>query len=622
MRRLLIPASLGALLVMILLTRTDSAVQPQGVSPEAEARGDSATPGTPRALPEAGAESARVEAPSELRGEARRLPGRCEDWLTGEGLVGARLAFLDRGERVEVTSAHDGTFTTPPVESAEQRALEVEPPDGYWVVEHGPKVRANSALYVARLAPHTHGPLRLQLLDRLTGEPLPEYILELRDGDGWSETVRSDAEGRLTTEVLFPAGTIELWSTEEERGVGLAEDELGRVDFSPAGAAPPLLSVSIESGPTYKLELSLPEGLEPARLSAYIESADWVDQVEPEFDPGQSLRLGTTTWVRFPEDMSWKQDPRLLLLGPGGRWRGLATIDASPGRHLTPVHVRVDRQAQLLGTVVDARGATVPRAEVELTANGEGGELLSRWARTNGRGNFSLEGLTPGTYSLSLRHFTAGALTKQIEVRGSSDERERFQLEPFLAAGELTGVVRSTSGEFSGNAQVVLRPRASADGEFLPRRAQRLSWTLEGSEQVARFHFSQVAHAEYEVSVLAPWSPYRVEPDELLVTPPDQSLELTIRDEVEVYSLTFLPLDADTGRWLSETHLQVRDAAGEEIYAGPTSGWNSPSPLSEAQGLDWRLSKEGYLTVRGDRSAFTGTAGTKYQQAVVRLRRH
>jgi hypothetical protein len=182
--------------------------------------------------------------------------------------------------------------------------------------------------------------------------------------------------------------------------------------------------------------------------------------------------------------------------------------------------------------------------------------------------------------------------------------------------------VRSSSGDFHASAQVLLLPRDSESAEFTPRRSQRLEWTLEGGEHVARFRFVQVALAEYDVRILAPRSPFLVEPGDLSTAPPNENLELTIRDDREVFSLSFLPLDAETGRWLSETQLQLRDASGTELYAGPTSGWSSPRPFGEEEVLSWRLSKDGYVTARGDRSSFASPLGARVQQAVVRLRRH
>ena len=622
MRRLLVITLVAGALGAWWALRPPQSSSPGGLSPDLRQQGVEPATAGPRGSTHTPSTAAPGVSGHEDRSDARTLRGRAEDWWTGEGIEGVRLLFQTDREPVEVSSGPGGEFLSPPRARGAELAVEVHPPEGYWTVDHGPTAASGAQLYRVRLAPLTHGPLRVQLLDVLTGEPLPDYVAQLRSEDGWSQVVQTDGEGRVRTEVLFAEGPIDLWSTEEERGVGYGDDALGRIEFRPAGASPAPRAVSIESGPTYWLELELPSGLDASKLSAYIESADWIDQVELEFSPGQQLRRGDRPWVRFPEDMSWKSEPRLLLLGPGGRWKGVAEIDASPGRHTAPVYIRVDRQAQLLGTVLDARGEAVARAEVELTADGAEEALTSRWTQTNGRGNFSLEGLSPGSYSLSLRHVTAGALAERVQIREDDEERREFRLEPFHAAGDLSGVVRSTSGEFTRSAQVVLRPRSADSEEFLPRRSQRLSWELEGAEYVARFRFSQVALAEYEVTILAPRSPYLVEPAELLATPPDSGLELVIRDEREVFSLTFLPLDADTGRWLGDTQLQLRGAGGKELYSGPTSGWSSSTPFGEDAVLSWRLSKDGYVTERGDRRAFTGRLGATAQQAVVRLRRH
>lgn len=581
----------------------------------------------PRAMSASSEATQAGAASSAQRSAAFSFTGHAEDWLASEVVVGARLDFRTRDGHASAVSASDGHFDVR-LEPALVEDVEVGAPEGYWTFAHGFEERSPEPHYLARFAPLTHGPFHARLVDSITREPLPEYVVRVQGEDDWSETLRTDAEGILRTQVLYTKGKLTLYTTEEEFGEEQGGHFLARTDFAPAGAHPSLATIAIDSGPTYRLIIDKPAELKLGSLRTYLVDAEWVDDLQREHDFGQELRAGSPTWVRFNENYSWVEDGHLVLLGPGGRWRGVVQVDTEPGLHADPVHVRVESMARLLGVVLSATGEGVARADVEL--NAVGGEAdsdrggVSRWALSNGRGNFAFEGLPPGPYTLSIRHQTQGALTTPVDLAVNSRDRREFKLDPFSVGGDIEGTVRSRSGEFHGPTTVFLTPIESGDEPAPPPRTQRLRWAREGAEHVARFKFIGVADAKYRIRILARGAPFLTTPARLELTPPSSNADFEIDDENAVYYLSFNPLDDSTGGWLRDVHLNVSGATGEELYSGPTGGWRRASarPFAEDEKLSWELRKPGYVTARGDRSAFKGFKGSTWQFATVRLRRN
>lgn len=559
--------------------------------------------------------AARSETSADGRGAALPLRVRAEHYLGGEGLPGARFELSSDGQLLaSATTGPDGRATLPARGSTQ---ADVEPPAGYWVQRLLERETAAGPLLVARLAPDTHGPLRALLVDAAAGDPLPAYILRLASPEGWTETLESDAEGRLESQVLFPAGTLELRSTEEECGHERGGWTLARIDFQPAGAEPPLLRIPIEVGPIYELSLRGWEGRPLAHLSAHLISEDWAWEIDAEVDPGARVREGERPWVRFSEDLSWLDSPRLVLLGPNGRWRGVASVDAGSGRHPSPVPITLERLATVRARVLDGKGAELARAELELEGLMPGG--LLRWGSSNGRGRVAFEGLPAGSYALRAVHPTGGSLETRLDL-GLGQELEReLVLEPYEDGGEVSGVVRSESGTFAGTCVAILTPRGESGA---PRRTQSLGWQRVGGSLEARFRFLAVAREDYELRLALPRDAYEVSPALLELSPPELGADFVIEDSREVFRLTFYPVDATTGRWLGEAHLVVRGEGGALLYEGTASGWESPRAFAEEEELTWRLSKPGYITERGDRAAFTARGRAHLRTAVVRLRRN
>ncbi len=593
----------------------------EALAPEADAEGLSwSQRGLEDEVGLAPAPSDVSERPATQRDQLTSFTGRAEHWLTDESLPPASFVFRTTDERVEVRSQADGSFEVPldPLTLVE---VEVQAPLGFWTLEHGLEESAQGPLYRARFAPSSIGPFRARLVDEATREPLPEYVVKVCGVEDWSEVVVTDAQGLFQTEVLFPAGPLQLMASEEERGVYAADfSSLAQLEFVPTGAKPPLVTLGIRSGPTFTLIVDKPSELELKQLTAYVIGAAWVEDIDTEVEFGRSLHPGPPVWVRFVQDPKGMRDPQLVLLGPGGRWRGLVAIDGRPGWHADPLHIAVKRMAGLRGRVVDARGEGVPRAKLELSFLD--GELpIGHRALSNGRGNFAFETLPTGAYSLTISHQFSGSLTTALHLTEHDEERQRFELEPFVVGGAVSGTVSSVTGEFRGGGTMILRPLPGEDTKVLPRRSQQLEWRREGAVYVAHFEFSAVADARFGLSLSLPRHPFESSPKVHEIQPPALGLEFVVHDDREVFKLNFNAFDDSTKEWLSGVHLKLTGARGEEIYSGLMSGWMSERAFAEDESFTWELSKAGYITERGDHSAFRKGRG-RWSHASVSLKRN
>ncbi|MCB9916426.1 MAG: carboxypeptidase regulatory-like domain-containing protein [Planctomycetes bacterium] len=595
--------------------RHDLPLRRDGGAPAADAAAEIAL--APAGAARDGASAARTVAGAAA---GRGFDGRAEDWLGGGGLAGAGFVFVTDAGAIHAVSDAQGDFAIDCAPSA-LTEVRVTPPAEHWTLEHGFVEREDGPLYRARFAPLTHGPLLARLVDASTGEALPEYVVRVAGSEGWSEVLVSDAAGLARSAVLFPAGVLAFHATVEERGETAFDDLLATAEFQPRGAEPEALRVGLPSGPTYTLQLELPATLSSDRLSAHLVEGVRAWDLDAEIEVGQPLRGGATPWVRFAWNASWMDEARLVLLGPGGRWRGEAPVDTSPGRHREPVHIRVEAMAALRGRVLDAEGAPVARAELELDG-GDARAPQSRWTETNGRGMFTLEGLPEGSYVLTAVHDVAGSLTTRVDVSLVDGERRDFTLDPYAVGGEVTGTVRSLSGEFDAIGFVYLQPLQEPGEKPLPRRRQELRWERVGVDYVAAFRFRSVARARYSLGLSLPGSPYLAEPETCEVTPPSLAHEFLVRDDKEFHRLSFYPVDAGTGEYLRDVHLVMKDAQGEETYSGPLSHWYGSRLYAEDEVLTWTLTKSGYLVASGNRRAFDGEAYYNRRTAIVRMWRN
>ena len=566
-----------------------------GTSPTAGARIDHSEPG----------EAALVGA----------LEVRCLESLTVTPVPGVRVRFLAEGRALaDGRSDADGHLAVV-LEAAADEVL-VDPPPGWWCVRHGAKGEA----YEVRLAPSDRGPLRATLVDAATAEPIPDYVLVVRDGEGWSETLQSDAQGLLVGRTLFGPSTLALITAPEEFGASWVRPyRLALHEHRPQGAAPPAARIPIVVGPTYRLALDNPGQVPLGDLRAYLTFEAWKHDVVENRGQAYAVRPGDAPWVRFPRVQRWSEPPSLVVADTSKRWVGHVRVESWKGRHEGLLPLKLERVARVRGHVVDAEGNDVSRAQVELQPVGADGAAPRR-GTSNGPGNFFIDAVTPGSYELLVRHTTAGRARLRIEVDPANEEPIDVVLEPFAFAGDISGVVRSLSGEFEGMLDLRLIPTEDADEDLAVRRIQ-LRWEEENGERIGRFRFESVADGTYELHASIRWQSYQILPEIQALTPPREGLELVVRDDIERHHMHFFAVDEETEDYLDDAHLRLVDGNGTLVFDGNSDVLRGQPLFARGEPFEWKLEVEGYLPRSGDRRAFEELAGGDSLFAVIGLKK-
>lgn len=554
-----------------------------------------------------------------------RLRGRCVEHLNSAPLSGVGLRFAREGRTLaQVVSDARGEF------SIESGALELgaagfdevepRPPAGWWCVKQGLEEGPEGALYVARFAPRDLGPLDATLVDRATSEPVPEYLVRIVDSEGWSETLLSDARGRVRSEALFARGRLEIHGCPEEFGGQWRAERLASHEHVPAGGAPPLAVIPIPIGPTYRLRLENPGRVPLGKLRAFLTSGAWVEQAFEARDEASLVHPGEAPWVRFQEAAPWLEDPQLVVTDTGGRWFGHAPVKADAGIHPEPVPLALERMFRLRGRVLDAQGEPVARAAVELAPLDAGADVSPRSATSNGRGLFLVESVRPGRWEVLARHPREGMGRREFVLEGESSAALEVRLEPYLVAGDVSGVVRSLSGEFRGPLTVYLVPSGELPQDA-PRRTIRIAWKKQGEAYEGRFRFEGVAHGDYELIASLRGVAFDVLPGAQAVHPPAEGLELVVRDDRERRRLSFIVLDDETGAWLHEAQVRLLDGDGLLAYEGAAAGWSASRMFADDEPIEWRVTHPGYHATFGDRTKFEELCRGQRGFALVRLKK-
>src|SRR5258705_1670921 len=119
--------------------------------------------------------------------------------------------------------------------------------------------------------PPDSAPVRGLLSDAATGEPLPHYLLRVRDARGKQEDVFTDDVGRYTTGSPMPSGTVRIRPLD---GVVHPRSlpEILREHEVHDGTAPDV-DLSVACGPTFRFALTPPDAAPPTEFRADLQLA-------------------------------------------------------------------------------------------------------------------------------------------------------------------------------------------------------------------------------------------------------------------------------------------------------------------------------------------------------------
>jgi hypothetical protein len=483
--------------------------------------------------------------------------------------------------------------------------VKVEPPYGWTLTT--PETLPAPARWPAdplqfRARPLRSARLDAELVDLRTGEPIPHFLIGLRQGPTTSQLVLSDEQGRARSELPVLEGRYRVLLIDDER-MGRSGGALPQeLDFQALDDAQPL-QLELPVGPTYLLDLRSPVDLSGKLLNAWLATGEGEVQLTDvlEGSPVRSQPLAGWPWVRF--SARWARglidgfDEVVLAVTDQARsLHGEARVPASWGLHSTPVRIDLRPTGALEVDVRDPSGRAVQSTEVSISTSKEG---RGATIRSGSDGLARFEGLAAGNYLLHVRHIAFDPFDTSVEVTASRAARKKIVLDPARVAGTIEGRViggsRVASDRgFAAKARLAL---SSIDGA---ERGYQLAleFRLEGEVTVAPFRFEDVPAGEYRLSLSN--SDFRAWwPQELVVRPPAAGLEVR---EMPVGSLAFVHprvLDASTGEEILPAWMWFRAEGCRPVLRS----LDSFPPLTPIDGpCSWAIGAAGYLPRFGDQT--------------------
>ncbi len=439
----------------------------------------------------------------------RRLRGWVLDTSSGRGLAGCGVAFFGDGALAgETASDEAGRFAldVPPL-----RALRVRVICPYgWIPLNAPRTIEPDAEgeyeeVEIRVRMAGFSALHLQLVDELTREPVPHYLVRVGTRDGSRVDLWSDAGGVLMSEQSHPESTLLLFGYDSRHGDARESNALWYREFAhqPKFADEPPELLPIPVGPTYRLELDAPRDAPLERLAAFVSgfAPSHVGAHSLEWPNVAYVRSQDGLWVRFSPHIFQRERPGFLtLLSADGRWWGESAVSTGIGIDPRTTRVRLERRARILGRAVDRSGAGLANVGVALFGADRAGQFSELGAaKSSGNGLFEFTHLTGGRYVVRAASAQVRAARMELMLSGHEDLEFDFVLD-LAAATSLLGVVHAPDTlEHVDSIHVSLRA-LHGHGEA---RATTLALASGEGRRRASFEFEAVAPGVYNLEAQA-----------------------------------------------------------------------------------------------------------------------
>jgi hypothetical protein len=307
-------------------------------------------------------------------------------------------------------------------------------------------VALGSAPVAARAEPAGDGRIVGRLIDARTGEPVPWYELDLEDEHLQVVRVTSDGEGRFAAGAARP-GPLRV-SLVDCDGQATPSEHRRPLVLEPRDGEPPV-DVPIDVGPTYSVDVALPEPLTPADLRVRL----FLDPPEHGDESSNPLRCETLlraprgasshAWARFREPNALTEVAWLQLASADGLWEGGARVPSGPGVHREPVRVELRSRCAVRGRYVFPAGVEA-RAFGALALFRDGAEVNGPiWAHTDGDGRFRFSGLSAGMYRLEVRDAAVRAEPVTFALRSGEQDLGELPMVPLPIVGSVRLRVQS-----------------------------------------------------------------------------------------------------------------------------------------------------------------------------------
>ena len=450
-------------------------------------------------------------------------------------------------------------------------------------------------------------PRRGVVVDIATGEPIPYCHVVAGE-----QSADVDHDGRFTFPAPLSSGVGNLSFHDRFQGTHIRDVGVDRLE--PDGDR---WIARIAIGPTFRVRILGADGEDPSKWRARL--------VELLAEGGESAG----SWIRVRDvdppflryDNPWEPNTdgsrfRVDVMHAEGTRRGRsATLRSAIGVYPEIVDVVADQVlCSITGRVIDTDGN--PRDHADVTAvpllgagdaRGAGDEAW-RHARSGDDGRFTIGGIVPGVYRVTVRPRRGETpVTRNVSVTGGRQDIGDFRVPSQVGAGMIEGRLVSRRGErFDG--QLIVRLRA-VDGrpfELLdvtsPPRILFGSFEFQPSDRDANaghvFEFNEVPRGDYKLSVISR-DGYRWTPATARVRPPDDKVVFTREDEIPHRDVVLRAMDPD-GKPIASFRVQLQRG---EVWHPQTflpGGGGVNFSLPRDLPFSWTITSDGRRPVRGD----------------------
>lgn len=578
--------------------------------------------------------------------------GRIVEARSGRPIAGltVRMSFAGRVLAEEATRA-DGTFRLPRPQGS-RRVVEVITED--WHVSPGRvRLRQEQAtggsgiqFEVERIVTV---PVRLRLLDRENGEPIPEFLVRMRGTRGCVEDIVTDADGRLESDCGFEAGALTLELIDHPSSNSTDWGLEGRaVEYqhivAKGEAAPAEADVRVTIGPTYRFELTLPDDTRVADFYATFPIAslglfrDWRRSLagDPEaamnpllqhfakpelLEERVPIRGGDPIWARFrapimhieASEVGDNKRTELHVRSHDGYWSGKTPVNSVEGVNPEVVPIELRAGGAIEGEVLGRDGDALPTAWIQLQKSSSSSGPI-REIGADSRGRFAFQWLEAGEYEVRVQTDRYDEWISPVTVHVGSTETVEARLTAAVPLGTVSGVLCSITGQHrSKGGRVYLDSLDNPDFHL----SKMVSYRKRDGEYRAAFSFDEVPAGLYELSLI-PFDNMRWNTRRMTIAAPAGGLEFVCEDDVPTFDLEFGGIDADTGApvvriwhivWQGDPLDDVRldDDWESGLYEG----------VPEGVPLRWVLRAEGYRLAWGDESDIRGGTEHRFIEAAL-----
>ncbi len=501
-------------------------------------------------------------------------------------------------------------------------------------------------------------PLRGSLLDRRTGEPVPQYFIQARgprdelqrsESEGHpdkdepsatfefrspprrTENIVTGTDGRFASDGGFEAGLLDLvlvdhpFFLEKGPSFGGNESTIEHQHVFDEGNPPEDGEIKIAIGPTYRIDVSLPSGTSVDDFHAtFPRSSSGLREMHRAVrgDPGSPmalfygsalkpnaleqealLREGEPVWARFRDPVFTMHEPSeneddhvLHVRSRDGHWFGSAPVSSIVGIYPEIVPIALEATGAVEGTILDGEGRAVPTAWIQLVAASAPSSPIQE-AGADPKGRFEFKWLTEGDYEVVVQTHRYEESRSTISIVKSTTERLEVRLTAGVFLGTVSGVLRSRTGQHRSKGGIVtLASRDDPDFYLF----KTVSYRKRQGEHTAAFVFENVPSGHYELS-LEPLDNMRWETLTMTVSPPAEGLEFICEDDVPTFDLGFRAIDARTGAPIEEIwNIVWQGDPLEDLRLDDDWETELYEEVPEGVPLKWVVRAEGYRLARGD----------------------